>query len=48
MTAALAREGIAPDSSLPPLAPIGKREPEKTVSDKLRLLAAAPAVPPVL
>lgn len=29
MTAALAREGVAPDHTLPQLPPLGKREPEK-------------------
>ena len=49
MTAALAREGIAPDNSLAPLAPLGKKEPEKKrVVEKLRTVAAAPATPPVL
>lgn len=48
MTAALAREGVAPDHTLAPLAPLGKKEPEKKASDKVRAVAAAPAVPPVL
>lgn len=48
MTAALAREGIAPDSNLIQLAPLGKNEPERKASDKVRAVAAAPAAPPVL
>jgi len=46
MTAALAREGIAPDSALPALPPIGRKEIEKKSEDRLRLVAAAPAVAP--
>lgn len=49
MTAALAREGIAPDSNLIQLAKTEKRAPVKKIDDKIRSTAsAAPATPPVL
>lgn len=50
MTAALAREGIAPDSNLIPLAPLTKKEKEreKKSEDNVRVVSSAPSVPPVL
>lgn len=51
MTAALAREGIAPDSNLIHIGTIGKAErkqPERKTEDKIRAIASAPAVPAVL
>jgi len=47
MAAALAREGIAPDMNLIPLAPLTQKEKEreKKSEDQFRLIAAAPAAP---
>jgi hypothetical protein len=50
MTAALAREGIAPDSNLIQLSlsTTKKKEPAHKVEDKVRTTAAAPVVPTAL
>lgn len=48
MTAALAREGVAPDNNLIILPPIGKKDPEKKAADNVRTVASAPVVPPQL
>ncbi|MGZ3686606.1 MAG: PASTA domain-containing protein [Bdellovibrionota bacterium] len=52
MTAALAREGIAPDSNLIKLAANtktpGRRDPPRKVVDKTRTTSSAPVVPTAL